>query len=59
MSTNGSEMVECLWSGVMSWYNGTCSDSETDEILLHRSGKSYNKTLYLRTAMSASGVLTL
>lgn len=58
ISVNGGGMTECLWSGVMSWYSGTCSDDDTDEILLHRSGKAYSKTLYLRTKMN-SGSLSL
>lgn len=58
ISANTGTMAECIWSGVMSWYNGTCSDDDSDEILLHRSGKSYSNTIYLRTKMS-SGSLSL
>ena len=52
-------MSDCIWSGVMSWYGGTCSGTEADEIILHRSGKSYSNTIYLRTIMQNSGVLKL
>ena len=59
VTVNDGNMPECIWSGTMSWYNGTCSDTETDEILLHRSGKAYSDTIYLRTIMQSSGVLKL
>lgn len=59
VTVNGGNMTECIWSGTMSWYNGTCSDTEADEILLHRSGKAYSDTIYLRTIMQNSGVLKL
>jgi hypothetical protein len=35
-------MSNCYWSGVMSWYSGTTNDTESDEILLHRTGGSYS-----------------
>ena len=47
------------YSGVMSWYSSSTNDTESDEILLHRSGHSYGKTLYLRTLMQTSSVLKL
>lgn len=59
VTVNGGNMTECIWSGTMSWYNGTCSDTEADEILLHRSGKAYSDTIYLRTIMQSSGALKL
>ena len=59
VTVNGGNMTECIWSGTMSWYNGTCSDIEADEILLHRSGKAYSDTIYLRTIMQSSGALKL
>ena len=54
--TNNStgNMYSCYWSGVMSWYRDGTNDSESDEILLHRSGHAYGNTLYLRTIMTAS-----
>lgn len=47
------------YSGVMSWYGGSTNDTETDEILLHRSGHAYGHTLYLRTLMQSNSVLKL
>lgn len=52
-------MYHCYSSGVMSWYKDGTNDTETDEIILHRSGHAYGKTIYLRTVMQGSGVLKL
>lgn len=52
-------MWYCYNSGVMSWYRGGTNDTDTDEIILHRSGHAYRKTIYLRTVMQSSGVLKL
>lgn len=52
-------MYNCYSSGVMSWYRGGTNDTDTDEIILHRSGHAYGKTIYLRTVMQSSGVLKL
>lgn len=52
-------MWHCYSSGVMSWYKDGTNDTETDEIILHRSGHAYGKTIYLRTVMQGSGVLKL
>lgn len=52
-------MYNCYSSGVMSWYKDNTNDTETDEIILHRSGHAYGKTIYLRTVMQSSGVLKL
>lgn len=52
-------MWNCYNSGVMSWYRGGTNDTDTDEIILHRSGHAYGKTIYLRTVMQSSGVLKL
>lgn len=49
----------CYWSGVMSWYASGTNDTDSDEILLHRSGHAYEKTIYLRTLMQSNGVLKL
>lgn len=41
------------YTGVMSWYNGTCNDDSEpyyDEIVLHGNGHAKTKNLYLRTA---------
>lgn len=52
-------MWYCYNSGVMSWYRNGTNDTDTDEIILHRSGHAYGKTIYLRTVMQSSGVLKL
>lgn len=52
-------MWYCYNSGVMSWYRNSTNDTDTDEIILHRSGHAYGKTIYLRTVMQNSGVLKL
>lgn len=52
-------MYNCYSSGVMSWYKDNTNDTETDEIILHRSGHACRKTIYLRTVMQSSGVLKL
>lgn len=52
-------MYNCYNSGVMSWYRDNTNDTDTDEIILHRSGHAYGKTIYLRTVMQSSGVLKL
>ncbi len=52
-------MYNCYNSGVMSWYRDGTNDTDTDEIILHRSGHAYGKTIYLRTVMRSSGVLKL
>lgn len=56
---NTGDMWHCYNSGVMSWYRGGTNDTDTDEIILHRSGHAYGKTIYLRTVMQSSGVLKL
>lgn len=61
VSANDSigNMYTCYWSGVMSWYKDATNDTETDEILLHRSGHAYANTIYLRTVMRGSSTLKL
>lgn len=61
VSANDStgNMWHCYNSGVMSWYRNGTNDTDTDEIILHRSGHAYGKTIYLRTVMQSSGVLKL
>lgn len=59
-ANNGTgNMYNCYNSGVMSWYRDGTNDTDTDEIILHRSGHAYGKTIYLRTVMQRSGVLKL
>lgn len=52
-------MWSCYSSGVMSWFKDGTNDTDADEIILHRSGHAYEKTIYLRTVMQSSGVLKL
>lgn len=61
VSANDStgNMWHCYNSGVMSWYRNGTNDTDTDEIILHRSGHAYGKTIYLRTVMQSSRVLKL
>lgn len=56
---NTGAMWHCYNSGVMSWCRDGTNDTDTDEIILHRSGHAYGKTIYLRTVMQSSGVLKL
>lgn len=56
---NTGAMWHCYNSGVMSWYRDGTNDTDTDEIILHRSGHAYGKTIYLRTVMQSYGVLKL
>lgn len=56
---NTGAMWNCYNSGVMSWYRNGTNDTDTDEIILHRSGHAYGKTIYLRTVMQRYGVLKL
>lgn len=56
---NTGAMWHCYNSGVMSWYRDGTNDTDTDEIILHRSGHAYGKTIYLRTVMQSSGILKL
>lgn len=58
-NNNTGAMWHCYNSGVMSWYRDGTNDTDTDEIILHRSGHAYGKTIYLRTVMQSSGVLKL
>lgn len=58
-NNDSGTMYNCYSSGVMSWHKNNTNDTETDEIILHRSGHAYGKTIYLRTVMQNSGVLKL
>ena len=58
VQVNAGTMCNCCGSGVMSWYKDDTNDTETDEIILHRSGHAYGK-IYLRTVTQSSGVLKL
>lgn len=52
-------MWNCYSSGVMSWYRDSTNDTNTEEIILHRSGHAYGKIIYLRTVMQSPGVVKL
>lgn len=50
----------CYWSGIMSWFSdANTNDTESDEIILHRSGHAYANTIYLRTIMQSQNSLKL
>ena len=51
----GDGFYYCVWSGIMSWYSDNTNDTESDEIILHRAGHAYSKTIYLRTIQTSSG----
>ena len=48
------------YTGTLSWYSGSTNSSNSDEILLHRSGDNPGSgTIYLRTLRNVSGTLKL
>jgi hypothetical protein len=51
-------MYSMYFSGIMSWYKNSTNDDESDEIILHRAGTGYGKTIYLRTKMSIASAGT-
>lgn len=53
-ANNDALGYDCYWSGIMSWWKGRTNDTESDEILLHRTGRSYANTIYLRTIMRSN-----
>lgn len=50
-ANNDNLGYDCYWSGIMSWWKGRTNDDDSDEIILHRSGRAYSNTIYLRTIM--------
>lgn len=50
-ANNDNLGYDCYWSGIMSWWKGKTNDDDSDEIILHRSGRAYSNTIYLRTIM--------
>lgn len=52
---SSDHLWNCLWSGVLSWFSGNTNDGEYDEIILHRAGHAYHKTIYLRTIQTTNG----
>ena len=53
-AANTGSFYDCYWSGVMSWWKGRTNDTESDEIILHRAGRDYSNTVYLRTIMRSN-----
>jgi hypothetical protein len=53
-NSDDSGFWDCYWSGIMSWWKGRTNDTDTDEIVLHRAGRYYDHTLYLRTVMRSN-----
>ena len=53
-ANNDALGYDCYWSGIMSWWKDRTNDTESDEILLHRTGRSYVNTIYLRTIMRSN-----
>lgn len=60
-SDDGLNTYYEIWSGVMSWYNGTTNSTNAEEILLHNAGYADNAgEIYLRTIRSSgAGYLKL
>jgi hypothetical protein len=56
---SADSLYYCYWSGIMTWYKDGTNDSDSDEIILHRSGHAYGNTIYLRTIMNSNGKLKL
>lgn len=55
-SDDGISTWHEIWSGVMSWYNGTTNSTNAEEILLHNAGYADNAgDIYLRTIRSSGG----
>jgi hypothetical protein len=53
-ANDSAGFYDCYWSGIMSWWKGRTNDSDTDEIILHRAGRCYTNTIYLRTVMRSN-----
>lgn len=60
-SDDGLATYSEVWSGVMTWYDGTTNSTNSEEILLHNAGHADNSgEIYLRTCRtSSSGHLKL
>lgn len=59
ISSGNNSMWSTISSGIMSWRSDNVNDSETDEIILHRTGHAYHNVIYLRTVLpgsSSSGI---
>ena len=48
------------YSGIMSWFEGNCNSTESDEIFLHKAGHATNgESIFLRTVRRESNTLKL
>lgn len=58
---NSTDLYPSIYSGIMTVYVDSTSNNgqETEEIILHRSGKSTSKRLYLRTCPTSNGNMKL
>ena len=56
MTTNSNGFYQEVYSGIMTWFNGSTNSTTADEIPLHNSGHADNSNeIYLRTIRSAAG----
>ena len=59
-NTSGGTHYNETYTGTLSWYSGTTSSNNSDEIQLHRSGQNPGSgTIYLRTMRTLSNSLKL
>jgi hypothetical protein len=57
--TIGSTSDEA-WSGVMSWYSGTCTANVGEEVILHNAGSSDSEQdIYIQTTRTSGGYMSL
>lgn len=55
MTSDATSTWQEIWTGTMSWFNGTTNSTDSDEIILHKAGHASNgRTIYLRTIRSSS-----
>ena len=61
MNAEATSFYQEIWSGTMSWFQGTTNSTDSDEIILHKAGHASNgRTIYLRTIRTSnSGYLKL
>ena len=61
MNSEATSFYQEIWSGTMSWFQGTTNSTDSDEIILHKAGHASNgRTIYLRTIRTSnSGYLKL
>jgi hypothetical protein len=57
---SGGAHYDEVYSGIMSWYNGSTNSPEVDDLILHSAGHADNgRSIFLRTKRNTSGVLKL